>query len=86
MTIKPDTESLIETVSELALDIARLCPDAADKASRLVSLVGQLRIAPLDRGAILDAIESEAVDSDMSDAQVRTTTEAVLRTARDGLD
>lgn len=78
-----DTDSLIDCVSELALDIARLCPDCAEKAQQLVSLVGQIRSRPLDRGAIQDAIGCEMVDTDLSDAQVRTTTEAVLRAAAD---
>lgn len=81
-----DTDSLIDCASELALEIARLCPDCADQAQRLVSIVGQIRSRPLDRGAIQDAIGSEMVDTDLSDAQVRSTTEAVLRTAAGDAD
>lgn len=74
--------SLVDAICELADEIARLCPDCADRAKRLVALVGDLRSAPLDRTAIEDAITSETAGSDVSDAQVRTTAEAVLRAAR----
>ena len=77
-----DTDGLVEAICEIADEIARLCPDCADRAKRLVTLVAELRSAPLDRGAVEDAITSETVDSDLSDAQVRTTAAAVVKTAR----
>ncbi len=79
----PNADALIDAAIELALEIGRLCPESADRAQRLAAIVSELRVAPLDRGAVQDAIGSETVDSDLSDAQVRTTTEAVLRAARD---
>lgn len=83
----PETDTLIDAICDLALEIARLSPDAAERAQHLVSLAGQLRKAmPLDRGAIQDAITVETADSDLSDAAVRTTTEAVVRAARDRID
>lgn len=77
-----DTDTLVEAICEIADEIARLCPDCADRAKRLVEMVAQLRSAPLDRSAVEDAITFETVGSDLSDAQVRTTAAAVVKAAR----
>ena len=83
MATRPEADALIDTISDLALDLAQHCPDCADKAVRLASLVRQLRTSPLERGAIKDALDSEALGTDMSDLQVRSAAEAVARTASD---
>lgn len=82
MPPRPDAEALIDTICDLAVELARLCPGAEERAERLVALVGELRATPIDRGAIEDAITSETIASDLSDAQVRTTTDAVVKAAR----
>ena len=81
--MQPDPQALLDTIAELAIEIARRCPDCADEASRLASLVGQLRGVGLDRGAVQDAIEAETFGSDISDSQARNAAEAVLRNARE---
>lgn len=83
MQASPQADRLVDAIRELGEEIARLCPDCADKATRLLALVAELRPASIDRGAVRDAIETEVLDSGVSDAQVSTTTEAVLKTTRD---
>jgi hypothetical protein len=77
-----DAESMLETIATLALQIAQSCPDCADPASRIAALVAEIRTGSLDRGAVRDAVEAGTVDSDVSDAQVGATVEAVVKTAR----
>lgn len=83
MTQPTDDDAVLDTIVTLALDIAQHCPDYADQAKRIAELVGHIQARGLDRVAIQDAIEGEVAGSDVSDAQVRTTTEAVLRAARE---
>ena len=80
---RPDANSLLDAIESLAIEIARLSPDCAEKATRLVELARELRSASLDRGAVQDAISSAALGSDLTDGQVHTTTEAVLKVARE---
>ena len=82
----PQTDSIMDAISDLADEIARLCPDCADRAKQLVELVGQLRAAPLDREAVQDAIDAQTADSDLSDSQARTTADAVLKAAASDRD
>jgi hypothetical protein len=83
VTLHADAESMLDTIGTLALQIAQSCPDCADPASRIAALALEIRGVALDRGAVRDAVEAETVDSDVSDAQVGATVEAVVRTARD---
>lgn len=83
MTARPETEAIIDTISDLALDIAAHCPDCANKATRLASLVRQLGSTRVDRGAIQDALDSEVLDTDISDLRARSAAEAVARAAHD---
>jgi hypothetical protein len=78
MTSPFETESILDTIAALALDIARQCPDCAENATRIASLAGQVKAMPPDRGAIQDALESRMADSDISDTSVRSTTEAIV--------
>lgn len=82
MPSRPDAQALMASICDLAMEIARLCPDAAERGEQLVALVGELRQVPVDRDAVEDAITSRTMDSDLSESQVRSTTEAVIKAAR----
>jgi hypothetical protein len=70
-------DALAECIVTLAEEIARASPDCADKAMRIIGLVGEMKLEP-DRAAIQDAIEMRSADSDMSESQLHLTTSAVL--------
>lgn len=78
-----DPDALLATIVELATGIARQCPDCADQASRIASLAGQIRAASIDRGAVQDVLDAQMAENDLSDVRVRTTTESVLKAARE---
>lgn len=82
MSTQPDPDAVLDTIATLAMDIARQCPDCADSASQIASLAGEVRGAGVDRGAVQDALDSQMADSGMSDLQVRSTTEAVIKAAK----
>ncbi len=77
-----ETDSILDTIATLAMDIARQCPDCADHASRIASLAGQIKGISVDRGAIQDALDTQMADSGLSDLQVRSTTEAVVKATK----
>ena len=79
-----DPDTILGTIVELAMGIARQCPDCADPASQIASLAGELRAGPIDRGAVQDVLESQMGDSDLSDVRVRSTAESVVMAARGG--
>jgi hypothetical protein len=83
VTMHANADSMLETIGALALQIAQSCPDCSDAASRIAELATEIRGVGLDRGSIRDAVEAGTVDSDLSDAQVGATVEAVVNTARD---
>ncbi len=70
--------SVLDCVHELAHDIARVSPECADKAMRIVELVGDLDLRP-DHGLIQDTIDTHAIDADISDTRVHVTAMAVVR-------
>lgn len=75
-----DPASLLDTISDLALAIARRAPDCADDAKHIASLAAQLQASPPDRGAIQDALDSRLSDADgVSDLQVRSAADAVVK-------
>ena len=82
MPSSTDPETLLDTITTLALEIGQRCPDCADQAGRIATLAREIRAAPLDRGAIQDVLEAETSEADLSDVHVRTTTEAVIRAAK----
>ena len=82
MTSPLDTDDILDTIATLAMDIARQCPDCADHASRIASLAGQIQGNKVDRGAIQDALDTQMVDSGLSDLKVRSTTEAIVKAAK----
>lgn len=75
--------ALLETIVSLAEEIARTSPTCADKAVKIVELVGELDARDLDRAAIQDALAAETADSDLSDLRLRSTTDAVVKAARE---
>ena len=83
MTAATGSDEVVDTIVSLAEQIARAEPDVAEKAMQIASLAGQLRTAEPDRETIRDAIETEALDSDMSSARLGATTEAVVRAVRE---
>ena len=74
-------QDVLDTVVMLADQIARTAPECADQAMQIVKLVHELGPAP-DRGLVQDALDLETADTDVSDAKVQTTTEAVMRAVR----
>jgi hypothetical protein len=82
LTLPTSSESLLETIGSLAAEIARHCPDCAEKASRIMEMASEVRAQPVERADIADAIEAQTFASDMSDTSVRTTTEAVVKAVR----
>ena len=75
--------AILETIVNLAEEIARTSPDCAHKAVKIVELVGELNARDIDRAAVQDAIEVETADSDLSDVRLASATDAVLRAARE---
>jgi hypothetical protein len=77
-----DPDAILGTIVELAMSIGRQCPDCADSASRIASLAGDLRMGPIDRGAVQDVLDAQMGESDLSDVRVRSTAESVVKAAR----
>ncbi len=77
-----NADSMLDAIADIALQIARTCPDCADAATRITKLVSEVRGAALDRGAIRDAVETGTADSDLSDARLDATVEAVVKMSR----
>ena len=75
--------AILETIVNLAEEIARASPDCAHKAVKIVELVGELDARDIDRAAVQDAIEVETADSDLSDVRLASATDAVLKAARE---
>lgn len=73
---------VIDTVEELAEDIARVSPDCAEKATKIVELLQDLKFEP-DRGTVQDVIDAHLVDTTASDARVQATTDAVISALKD---
>ena len=78
-----DAATLIDTIANLADNIARVSPDCADKALLIVEIAHEITMQP-DRELVQDAIESKLVDGEMSDAQLSATTSAVLGALKAG--
>ena len=74
-------QAVLDTVVMLAEQIARAAPECADQAMQIVKLVNSLGQEP-DPSLIRDTIEVETADTDLSDARVQTTADAVMRAVR----
>jgi hypothetical protein len=81
MPAASEHQILLDTIVMLAEQIARTSPVSADQAMRIVKLVHELDPAP-DRSLIKDALDMETADSDLSDARVQTTADAVMRAVK----
>ncbi len=81
MPATSQNQAALDTIVMLAEQIARTSPECADQAMQIVKLIQELGPAP-DRGLIKDTIDAETADSDVSDARVQTTTDAVMRAVR----
>ncbi len=81
MTTESERQSVLDTILMLADQIARTSPESAEQAMQIAKLVHELGPEP-DRTLIKDAIEIETADSDISDARVQTTTDAVMKVVR----
>jgi hypothetical protein len=77
-----DPDAILGTIVDLAMDIARQCPDCAEPASQIASLAGELRAAKVDRGAVQDVLDAQMGENDLSDVRVRATAESVVKAAR----
>ena len=76
-----DQQTIVETIMQLAEEIARTSPESAERAMQIIKLLRDLDAVQPDRATIQDAIEAET-DTDLSDLKLRSTTEAVVRTMR----
>ena len=74
-------QAVLDTVVMLAEQIARTAPECAEQAMQIVTLVQDLRPEP-DRDLIKDTIDMETADTDLSDARVQNTADAVMRAVR----
>ena len=55
-----------------------MAPDCAERALKIVELARELEEVQPDRTSIQDAIESQITDDEVSEAQVRNLTSAVV--------
>ena len=81
MSTASQRQAVLDTIAALADQIARTSPECADQAMQIVKLVHELGSEP-DRTLIKDAIDMETADTDVSDARVQTTADAVMRAVR----
>lgn len=79
MTVQRD--EVADCVATLAEEIARLAPDCAEKAMRIVDLVQDLRHEP-DRTTIQEVLETHLLAAEVSDSQVQLTTSAVFEVVK----
>lgn len=69
--------SHVAAIIALAEEIAQVAPECADKALRILESARELRDRP-DRAMVEDAIESQLIDSELSEPQLQTVTSAVV--------
>lgn len=74
-------QAVLDTIVMLAEQIARTSPECAEQAMQIAKLVNDLGRQP-DRDLIRDKIELETADTDLSDARVESTADAVMRAVR----
>jgi hypothetical protein len=82
MTAVLDPTPHIEAIVALAEEIARLAPDCAEQAAKIAEFARELGTCSPDRSTIEDAIESQMVDGELSDPQLRSVTSAVVRSLK----
>jgi hypothetical protein len=81
MPAASDRQAVLDAVIMLADQIARTSPECAEQAMQIVNLVHELGSEP-DRALVKDTIEVETADTDLSDARVETTADAVMKAVR----
>jgi hypothetical protein len=74
-------QAVLDSIVMLADQIARAAPECAEQAMQIVKLAHELGPAP-DRDLVKDAIDIETADSDVSDARIESTADAVMRVVR----
>ena len=84
--MEPNLDATLDSIVQLARQIAQSSPDCAGDAGRIVELAGTLRGGQVDKGALRDALATTTVGSDMSDADVSATVERTMRMSRDDPD
>jgi hypothetical protein len=73
--------SHVETIIALAEEIAQVAPDCAHRALKIIEFARELGDQP-DRATIEDAVESQLIDSELSEPQLQTITSAVVGSGR----
>ena len=81
MPAASERQAVLDTIVMLAEQIARTSPECAEPAMQIVRLVNELGPEP-DRALVKDTIEVETADTDLSDARVQSTADAVMRAVR----
>jgi hypothetical protein len=76
-------QEALDAITMLAQQIARMAPDCAEHARKIVELASEL-VPNADWATVRDAIEAETAGSDISDSDVNLVTDAVLRAIRPG--
>ena len=74
-------QAVLDTVAMLADQIARAAPECADQAMQIVKLFQELNPMP-DRALIEDTLSVETADTDVSEARVQATTDAVMQAVK----
>lgn len=81
MPAASEHQDVLDTIVMLAERISRTSPESAEHAMQIVKLVHELSPAP-DRALIKDTIDLETADSDLSDARIQSTADAVMRAVK----
>jgi hypothetical protein len=81
MSTASQHQAVLDTVVMLADQIARTSPECAEQAMQIAKLVQELGPEP-DPALVKDTIDLETADTDLSDARVQTTADAVMRAVR----
>jgi hypothetical protein len=73
--------SQVETIIALAEEIAQVAPECADRALKIIEFARELGDQP-DRATVEDAIESQLIDSELSELQLQSVTSALVGSIR----
>ena len=73
-----DPTSHVAAIIAVAEEIARVAPDCAERALKIIELARELEEVQPDRTSIQDAIESQMAIDEVSETQVRNVTSAVV--------
>jgi hypothetical protein len=78
----PAEQGIVDAIIELAEEIGRSSPEAAAKAMQIIDLARSLNAEP-DRATIQDALDTEMIDSDLSDVRTKRAASAVAKALRE---